>query len=112
MKILASSAEEFIEASNGEEAVAKYREQIESGGHIDAILMDSSMPFMNGTTATRLIRDLGYTGKVFGITGNAFQSDIDDFLSHGADEVLIKPLTLNTYAHMIQNIREKPLLPQ
>jgi CheY-like chemotaxis protein len=108
MKILATSAEEFIVAGNGEEAVAKYREQMEGGRNIDAILMDSSMPFMNGTTATRLIRDLGYTGKVFGITGNAFQSDIDDFLIHGADEVLIKPLTLATYTRMIQNIREKP----
>lgn len=66
--------------------------------------MDNSMPFMDGTTATQLIRQLGYKGKMFGITGNAFQSDIEDFLAHGVDEVLIKPVSLEKYAHIVEMI--------
>ena len=66
--------------------------------------MDSSMPFMDGTMATKLIRELGYKGKIFGITGNAFQSDIDEFIAHGVDEVLIKPLSMDKYAYVVQTI--------
>jgi CheY-like chemotaxis protein len=103
-RVLSPFCREFVEASDGREAVEKVRESIASNQPFDAILMDSSMPFMNGTTATKLIRELGYTGKIFGITGNAFQSDIDDFKNHGVDEVLIKPVTLDRYGYIIQSI--------
>jgi CheY-like chemotaxis protein len=63
--------------------------------------MDNSMPVMNGVDATKRIRELGYTGKIFGVTGNGFQSDIDEFIAHGADEVLVKPVSAQGYAHVI-----------
>ena len=103
-RILTPSCEEILEASNGQDAVDKVRESIDQGVRIDGILMDSSMPFMDGTTATKLIRELGYKGKIFGITGNAFQSDIDEFIAHGVDEVLIKPLSMDKYAYVVQTI--------
>jgi len=45
---------EVFEASNGEQAVETTREQ-----HPDLILMDISMPIMDGLTATKLIRESG-----------------------------------------------------
>jgi CheY-like chemotaxis protein len=68
------------------------------------ILIDNSMPVMNGIVAVRHIRDAGYTGRIFGVTGNGFQSDIDDFLMHGADEVLVKPVGMEGYAHIIATL--------
>jgi CheY-like chemotaxis protein len=65
------------------------------------IVIDNSMPVMNGTVATRTIRELGYTGKIFGVTGNGFQSDIDDFLAQGADEVLVKPVGMDGYGTLM-----------
>ena len=103
-RILAPSFEEILEANNGLQAVDRVNESILTNKPIHGILMDNSMPFMDGTTATQLIRQLGYNGKVFGITGNAFQSDIDDFLAHGVDEVLIKPVSLEKYAHIVEMI--------
>jgi CheY-like chemotaxis protein len=60
----------------------------------DAILMDFVMPHMDGPTATRKIRELGYDGLIFGVTGNVLQSDVDIFKECGADAVLAKPLDI------------------
>lgn len=105
-RILCSTCKEVIEAGNGKEAVDLIKDSLESGLPVHGILMDSSMPFMNGTTATKMIRELGYTGKIFGITGNGFQSDIDDFLSHGVDEVLVKPISMEKYAYVVDLIAQ------
>jgi CheY-like chemotaxis protein len=106
-RILSPSVHEIIEASNGQEAIDMVKDSFMNGGPIiHGILMDSSMPFMDGPSAANMIRDLGYTGKIFGITGNAFQSDIDDFLAHGVDEVLVKPLSIEKYAYLVQVILE------
>ena len=55
------------------------KERIDSsnGGHgspFDAILMDFIMPNMDGPTATRQLRTMGYTGVIFGVTGNGKKS--------------------------------------
>ena len=82
----------------------KVRESLASGRPFDGILMDSSMPFMKGTEATRLIREMGFAGKIFGVTGNALQADIDEFMAHGADEVMIKPLSAAQFSHIVTEL--------
>jgi CheY-like chemotaxis protein len=49
---------------------------------------------MNGPTATKEIRALGYDRKIFGVTGNAVQSDIDIFIQSGATAVYPKPVDM------------------
>jgi signal transduction histidine kinase len=61
----------------------------------DTILMDYEMPFMNGPSATRHIRDIGYTGTIIGVTGNVLMEDVEHFKSCGADEVLAKPISMD-----------------
>ena len=90
------TVEEIDEASDGVDAVREVRSSIESKRSYDLILMDFIMPNMDGPTATKIIRDeLGFTGIIVGVTGNALQSDINTFLVHGADKVLVKPVTLS-----------------
>jgi CheY-like chemotaxis protein len=55
------------------------------------------MPIMTGTQATSLIRQAKFKGKILGVTGNALQHDIDEFIKHGADKVYLKPLGDSSY---------------
>jgi CheY-like chemotaxis protein len=80
------------EAKDGVEAVEKVKASIWSDFAYDAIFMDASMPNMTGPDATHAIRALGYTGRIFGVTGNSLPEDVDEFLIKGADSVKIKPL--------------------
>jgi CheY-like chemotaxis protein len=105
-RLLRAAKIECVEAANGLDAVETIKKSILEKEHFDAILMDSAMPVMKGPTATKLIRGLGYKGMIFGVTGNAFQADIDDFLLHGADEVLIKPLKQEEFAAIIADAAE------
>ena len=56
-----------------------------------AILMDFVMPNMDGPTATKEIRALGYTAPIYGVTGNTLDTDVEFFIESGADKVLPKP---------------------
>ena len=49
---------------------------------------------MDGPTATRAIRLMGYTGRIFGVTGNAMAADVQLFTESGVDQVLVKPFSL------------------
>jgi CheY-like chemotaxis protein len=48
---------------------------------------------MCGGDASLLIRKQGYTGKIYGVTGNALPSDIEAFLRHGVNRVFLKPMS-------------------
>ena len=42
---------------------------MENNYYLDAILMDFMMPNMDGPTATTIIREMGFTGPIIGVTG-------------------------------------------
>ena len=74
-KCLRSDGHSCSEAEDGLDAVMKVKERMEkakSGGckMFDVILMDFVMPNLDGPGATRQIRAMGYTGPIFGVTGN------------------------------------------
>jgi signal transduction histidine kinase/ActR/RegA family two-component response regulator len=76
------------EAVNGEEAVAAAREWMPQ-----VVLMDMTMPVMDGYEATRIIKadkDLQSTA-VLALTASAFEEDRQKILAAGADGYLSKP---------------------
>ena len=85
---------QVMEAGDGLHAVDFVRQRITLGESSppDVILMDFVMPNMDGPTATKEIRALGYSGIIIGVTGNALPADIEYFISNGANKVLTKPL--------------------
>jgi CheY-like chemotaxis protein len=105
IRILGPHLSEYEEACDGLEALLRVQASINTGKLFDAILMDNSMPNMNGTEAAKEIRKLGFAGKIIGVTGNALQADVDEFISNGADDVVIKPITKENYAHILAYIQ-------
>lgn len=50
------------------------------------------MPNMTGAEATHVLREMGYTGIIVGVTGDAQPVFTEMFMSVGADEVFVKPV--------------------
>ena len=95
------------EASDGLEALSRIRESLRDALPLyDVIIMDFVMPNMDGPTATREIRALGYSGIIIGVTGNALAEDVDLFLSSGANKVLPKPVQMEDLMDILGGIDE------
>ncbi len=75
--------------ANGIEAVIA----AESGKYA-AILMDCSMPEMDGWTASLKLREQGNELPIIAMTANAFKEDRDRCLACGMNEYLAKPIRL------------------
>ena len=82
------------QAEHGQQCVEMMQASA-TGSQYDLILMDFEMPVLNGPLATKRLRELGYTTPVIGVTGNVLPADTDFFLSHGANFVLHKPVTMS-----------------
>lgn len=88
-QMLAATGHTVDTATNGVEAVAKASEQ-----RYDVILMDISMPEMDGLEATQHIRRLGEPFRnvpIVALTANAVAGDRERFLEAGMNDYLTKP---------------------
>ncbi len=101
-------------AKNGVEGVQAAR-----NGKFDLILMDISMPKMDGVAATQQIRKLkGAQGSVpiVAMTAHALPSERDNFLAAGMQDCLIKPVRKDSLRKLVDNLgtleipQEKPLV--
>jgi signal transduction histidine kinase/CheY-like chemotaxis protein len=95
-------------AVNGAEAVEKF-----TAGTYDAVLMDISMPGMDGVVATRHIRRFEQAGPrpptpIIALTAHAMAGDGDRFLAAGMDGYLTKPLKRAEIARALAGLRGGP----
>lgn len=70
----------------------------------DLILMDISMPRMDGLQATRHIRAGGASATVpiIGVTANSSPDKLPEFLGSGMTDVLVKPITRGALMNIIE----------
>ena len=85
------------EADNGLRAIEKVDQKMNNRWNdpdagYSVILMDFVMPFMDGPSATKVLREKGYMGFIFGLTGNVSHKDKEYFMKRGLDKVFSKPL--------------------
>lgn len=85
-KLLTEHGYEVAEAENGQEAVTKYQ----SWGP-DLVLMDITMPVMDGITATREIRSLDPGAKVVMVSALGQQTMVIEAIKAGARDFVVKP---------------------
>lgn len=89
--LLESYGYQVIEANDGIEAIDKVKRF-----HPDLILMDISLPFVDGLTATRAIREFDAESKVPIIALTAFgKSFYDKAIEAGCDDLINKPFDID-----------------
>jgi CheY-like chemotaxis protein len=91
-QILQATGLNFLVVGNGAEAVEAWERHTPR-----IIMMDVSMPVMNGHDATRRIRERergqGHRVPIIGVTAHALDSDRDLCLDAGMDDYMAKPIS-------------------
>ena len=65
---------------------------IENGQTYDIIFMDQMMPEMSGTTATQILRNMGYNKPIVALTADAGVGQEAKFLKDGFSDFIPKPI--------------------
>jgi len=87
-------------ATNGQEAL-----DILATDTVDCVLMDIQMPVMDGSLATRYIRDkFGHDLPVIALTAHAMQGDREKYMEEGFDEYLAKPISIKDLTMIIAHV--------
>ena len=85
-KLLTENGHEVIEAGTGREAVDQYKNTSP-----DAVLLDITMPDMDGLSALKEIRAHDSEAKVAMVTAMGQQSIVMEALQAGAKDFVVKP---------------------
>jgi len=86
VKLLTEAGYTVIEAENGRLAVEVYSRE-----RPDAVLLDITMPEMDGLEALTAIRTIDPTARVAMLTAMGQQSIVMDAIKRGARDFVIKP---------------------
>ena len=76
-------------AADGEEAIERAQT-----GHFAAVVLDLSMPRLDGLAVTRRLRAAGLTARIVGVSAHASAADRTIALAAGMDAFLSKPVEL------------------
>lgn len=96
-----TGVEILSEAKNGEDAIMKAKEY-----KPDIILMDISMPIINGIEATRIIKNEYPDIKIIALSMHDAKEYIKDILDAGASGYLLKSCTYNQLIEAINAVYE------
>lgn len=115
---------EFEEAEHGRAAVDAFRRALQNGRPYHVVLLDKEMPVMDGYEAVRRMRQIeaevpaaavasgaasstssaaARRARIVGCTANALREDLAEFKSNGVDEVLTKPIDIQSLTTIIKD---------
>lgn len=89
----------FVEAQDGAEAVRKYGEE-----KPDMVIMDITMPNMDGLQALKKIRENDPNAKVVMCTAMGQESMVVDAIKSGAKDFVVKPFNEERIAQTVNKI--------
>lgn len=102
-EMLQTAGHQVVEAHDGREGV-----HLAGSQRFDAILMDISMPELDGVAATGLIRDSDGPNRrtpIIALTAHAMPEDTQRFLSAGITDTLIKPLSVAALQQALSGVK-------
>lgn len=96
-KILTAQGFTVLQADNGLNAVTSYKIS-----HPDAVVMDITMPEMDGLTALREIKAYDARAKVLMLTALGQESVVMEALKSGALDFIVKPFDAHRVVSAVQ----------
>ena len=90
---------EYVEAQDGAEAVRKYEEE-----NPDLVIMDITMPNMDGLQALKKIRGAHADAKVVMCTAMGQESMVVDAIKSGAKDFIVKPFNAERITSTVKTI--------
>ncbi|OEF05169.1 response regulator [Vibrio genomosp. F10] len=93
--------------SNGREAVEYLKN--DSFNKIDVVIMDISMPIMDGLTATKELRTFNETIPVIALTAHAMEKDKQDCLEAGMNMFVSKPIRRQEILQALYEVAKKQI---
>ena len=101
-KMLVAEGHEVIEAENGLQAVDIFKT-----AHPDLVLMDITMPEMDGLTALKTIKGVDPAARVIMLTALGQESVVLDAIKSGAKDFVVKPFERERVIGAINKILTK-----
>ena len=98
-KVLQENGHDVVQAENGLEAVKHYAEH-----HPDAVLMDITMPEMDGLAALKEIRKMDPNARVAMVTAMGQQAIVMEALKAGARDFILKPFQPDRVLNAVQKL--------
>lgn len=83
--------EVVAEAQNGIQAIEKYKELFDTENKIDLVLMDITMPDMDGIAALKKIKEFDKNVVVVMCSAMGHQTNVIEALAAGAKDFIVKP---------------------
>jgi signal transduction histidine kinase len=87
--------------ANGQQAIDMALNAVKRRQPYDVVLMDMVMPEKDGFTATRQLREAGYTGGIVALTANEGSGARQECLAAGCDDYATKPVDRDTLIGVI-----------
>ena len=103
-RIVLRISREIISANSGKEAIEICR----NNPDIDLILMDISMPQIDGYEVTRRIRQFNQEVIIIAQTAKASAKDIEDAMKAGCNDHIPKPINGKELLQLIQKYFDEP----
>lgn len=102
---------DVVTASDGQQAVEKFHEQVQKSCPVEIIFMDMQMPFLDGCGASLEIRQFmqstakgkGHGPHIVAMTANSFQEDRQSCLRSGMCRFATKPVN---WEYLVQLLKE------
>ena len=99
VKLLENNGYDTVEAENGLEAIARYRE-----AKPDAVLLDITMPEMDGLTALKELKKVDANALVVMVTAIGQQAMVVEALKSGAKDFILKPYNEDRVLAAVQKL--------